>query len=59
MGCSAGILAIGLAKDLLKVHKNSNCLLFAHENITMNYYFGAEKSMLLPNVLFRVGGACV
>eukprot|EP01107_Rhizomastix_libera_P013018 TRINITY_DN3450_c1_g1_i1.p2 TRINITY_DN3450_c1_g1~~TRINITY_DN3450_c1_g1_i1.p2 ORF type:complete len:525 (-),score=128.39 TRINITY_DN3450_c1_g1_i1:1749-3323(-) len=58
MGCSAGILAIGLAKDLLKVHKNSNCLLFAHENITMNYYFGAEKSMLLPNVLFRVGGAC-
>lgn len=59
MGCSAGLIAVDLAKDLLQVHKNCNCIIVSTENITQNWYLGAEKSMLITNVLFRMGGAAV
>ncbi|KAF4362171.1 hypothetical protein F8388_010619 [Cannabis sativa] len=59
MGCSAGILAISLAKDLLKVHKNSLALVLSMEVVTQNGYEGNVKSMLLSNVLFRMGGAAI
>lgn len=59
MGCSAGIIAVDLAKDLLQVCRNSYALVVSTENITQNWYFGNRKSMLIPNCLFRVGGAAV
>ncbi|KAH9760820.1 3-ketoacyl-CoA synthase 11 [Citrus sinensis] len=46
MGCSAGLISIDLAKDLL-------------QNITLNWYFGNERSMLVSNCLFRMGGAAI
>lgn len=59
MGCSAGIISIDLAKDLLKIHNNSYALVVSTENITLNWYKGREKSMLIANTLFRVGGAAM
>ncbi|KAM7256564.1 hypothetical protein ACFE04_012305 [Oxalis oulophora] len=59
MGCSAGIISIDLAKDLLKVHPKSYALIVSTENITTNWYFGNERSMLISNCLFRVGGAAI
>lgn len=60
MGCSAGIIAVDLAKDLLqRVHKNCNCVIFSHENITQNWYRGNQKGMLITNTLFRVGGCAL
>lgn len=59
MGCSAGLLSLSLAKDLLQVHANSYALIVSMENITLNWYFGNNRSMLLSNCLFRVGGAAV
>ncbi|CAN4076605.1 unnamed protein product [Withania somnifera] len=59
MGCSAGLISIDLAKDLLQAHPNTYALVLSMENITLNWYFGNEKSMLLPNCLFRMGGAAV
>ncbi|KAF6156732.1 hypothetical protein GIB67_033201 [Kingdonia uniflora] len=59
MGCSAGLLSISLAKDLLKVHKNSLALVLSMETITPNGYSGNNKSMLLSNTLFRMGGAAL
>ncbi|GFY89346.1 3-ketoacyl-CoA synthase 7 [Actinidia rufa] len=59
MGCSAGLLSISLAKDLLKVHKNSIALVLSMEAVTPNGYEGKSKSMLLANALFRMGGAAV
>ncbi|KAA8536825.1 hypothetical protein F0562_029303 [Nyssa sinensis] len=59
MGCSAGILSVGLAQDLLKVHKNSLALVFSIEAVCINTYKGKVKSMLLPNCLFRMGGAAI
>ncbi|KAE8680024.1 3-ketoacyl-CoA synthase 18 [Hibiscus syriacus] len=59
MGCSAGVIAIDLAKDMLQVLRNSYAIVVSTENITQNWYFGNKKSMLIPNCLFRVGGAAI
>ncbi|EXB97050.1 3-ketoacyl-CoA synthase 6 [Morus notabilis] len=59
MGCSAGVISIDLARDLLQVHPNSNAVVISTEIITPNYYQGNERAMLLPNCLFRMGGAAI
>ncbi|RYR02763.1 hypothetical protein Ahy_B06g081586 isoform A [Arachis hypogaea] len=59
MGCSAGLISIDLAKDLLKANPNSYAVVVSTENITLNWYFGNERSMLLCNCIFRMGGAAV
>ncbi|CAN8327554.1 unnamed protein product [Cochlearia groenlandica] len=59
MGCSASVIAIDLAKDLLRVHKNTFALVVSTENITYHIYAGDNRSMMVSNCLFRVGGAAV
>ncbi|CAN6685987.1 unnamed protein product [Malus baccata var. baccata] len=59
MGCSAGVIAVDLAKDMLQIHRNTYAVVVSTENITQNWYFGNKKSMLIPNCLFRVGGSAV
>lgn len=57
MGCSAGVISIDLAKDLLQANRNSIAVVLSTENITQNWYTGNEKPMLVQNTLFRMGGA--
>ncbi|KAL5203810.1 hypothetical protein ABZP36_008681 [Zizania latifolia] len=59
MGCSAGLISIDLAKQLLQVHRNSYALVVSMENITLNWYWGNNRSMLVSNCLFRMGGAAI
>ena len=59
MGCSAGVIAIDLAKDALQVHKATYAIVLSTENITQNWYWGNNKTMLVSNCLFRVGGAAI
>ncbi|KAK9277317.1 hypothetical protein L1049_006858 [Liquidambar formosana] len=59
MGCSAGVIAIDLARDLLQVAPNSNAVVVSTEIITLAYYRGKERAMLVPNCLFRMGGAAI
>ncbi|XP_072979668.1 probable 3-ketoacyl-CoA synthase 20 [Typha angustifolia] len=59
MGCSAGLIAIDLAKNLLQVHPNSYALVVSTENMTLNGYLGNNRSMLVTNSLFRMGGAAI
>nr|AFY98637.1 beta-ketoacyl-CoA synthase II [Phaseolus vulgaris] len=59
MGCSAGLISIDLAKDLLQVHPNSYALVVSTENITLNWYSGNDRSKLVSNCLFRMGGAAI
>ncbi|XP_071690560.1 3-ketoacyl-CoA synthase 2-like [Rutidosis leptorrhynchoides] len=59
MGCSAGLLAIGLAKQLLQVHRNSYAMIVSTEIITENCYTGNDRSKFLINCLFRMGGAAI
>jgi 3-ketoacyl-CoA synthase len=40
-----------------QVYPNSTALVLSTENMTQNWYFGNDKSMLIPNCLFRTGGA--
>ncbi|GMI70188.1 3-ketoacyl-CoA synthase 2, DAISY [Hibiscus trionum] len=59
MGCSAGIISIDLAKQLLQVHGDTYALVVSTENLTNNWYKGNNRAMLVTNCLFRVGGAAV
>ncbi|KAK1421406.1 hypothetical protein QVD17_23716 [Tagetes erecta] len=59
MGCSASALAVDMAKNLLKVHKNSNAVIVSTEILSNGWYAGKERSMMILNCLFRSGGAAV
>ncbi|KAG6412931.1 hypothetical protein SASPL_125626 [Salvia splendens] len=59
MGCSAGLISVDLAKDLLQRYPNSNAVVISTEILTPNSYLGKERAMLLPNCLFRMGGAAI
>uniref|UniRef100_A0A7S0WIZ7 very-long-chain 3-oxoacyl-CoA synthase n=1 Tax=Chlamydomonas leiostraca TaxID=1034604 RepID=A0A7S0WIZ7_9CHLO len=40
-------------------NRSTYALVLSTENITQNWYFGNNRSMLMPNCLFRVGGAAM
>ena len=43
--------------NVVQALDNKRVLIVAHENITNNYYPGNNRSCLVSNCLFRVGGA--
>merc|ERR1712072_969928 len=59
MGCSANVISVDLAKQLLQNQPGSRALVVSTEIITPNMYLGNDKSMLVQNTLFRVGGAAL
>merc|ERR1712187_216843 len=59
MGCSANVISVDLAKQLLQNQPGSRALVVSTEIITPNLYVGNEKSMLLQYSLFRCGGVAL
>lgn len=61
MGCSAGIVSLDLATNVLRSGRlrDSYAMVVSTEILTLNFYTGSNRSMLLPNCLFRVGGAAI
>lgn len=59
MGCSAGLISIDLAKQLLENRPGSIAVVISLEDITQQLYTGTKRSMLLQNTLFRVGGSAI
>lgn len=59
MGCSAGVISIDLARNLMASRPNTIALVVSTENLTQNLYLGNDKSFLLQNTLFRCGGAAI
>ncbi|KAL6605810.1 hypothetical protein ACP70R_041463 [Stipagrostis hirtigluma subsp. patula] len=61
MGCSAGLISVEVAKNLLQVAapQGALALVVSTEIVSIHFYTGRNRAMLLPNVLFRMGGAAV
>ncbi|KAF3446133.1 hypothetical protein FNV43_RR11312 [Rhamnella rubrinervis] len=59
MGCSAGIIAVDLARDMLQANPNNYAVVVSTEMVGYNWYPGRERSMLIPNCFFRMGCSAV
>ncbi|KAK9131489.1 hypothetical protein Sjap_011976 [Stephania japonica] len=59
MGCSAGIIAIDLARDMLQANPNNFAVVVSTEMVAFNWYPGRNRSMLIPNCFFRMGCSAV
>ncbi|KAL9225261.1 hypothetical protein vseg_001207 [Gypsophila vaccaria] len=59
MGCSASMISMGLAQNLLKAHKECNVVIVSTEILTNGWYQGNERPKLVLNCLFRMGGASI
>ncbi|XP_062157775.1 3-ketoacyl-CoA synthase 10 [Alnus glutinosa] len=59
MGCSAGIIGVDLARDMLQSNPNNCAVVVSAEMVGYNWYQGREKSMLIPNCFFRMGCSAV
>jgi len=53
------VVAIDLARQMLQIYPNSYALVVSHENLTSNWYPGSDRSMLVPNCIFRSNGAAM
>jgi predicted naringenin-chalcone synthase len=54
-GCSAGVISVDLAKNILAGRPNSLALVVSTENLTQALYLGNDRAFLLQNTLFRCG----
>ncbi|KAK8952449.1 3-ketoacyl-CoA synthase 10 [Platanthera zijinensis] len=59
MGCSAGIIAVDLARDMLQANGNSYAVVVSTEAVSFTWYAGRNRSMLIPNCFFRMGCSAV
>lgn len=59
MGCGANAIAIDMAKNLLKIYKNSNALILSTEILSTGWYGGNEQAKMMLNCTFRMGSAAI
>ncbi|KAM3341016.1 3-ketoacyl-CoA synthase 5-like [Capsicum galapagoense] len=59
MGCSANSLAMDMARNIMKTHKNSNAVILSTEILSTGWYPGKERPFMMLNCIFRLGGAAI
>jgi len=59
MGCSMGVVSVNLIRDLLKARPNSVCMFATTEITSPAFYTGTDRSRMVTNLLFRIGGAAM
>ncbi|MBA0568178.1 hypothetical protein Golob_005687 [Gossypium lobatum] len=59
MGCSAGLIAVDLARDMLQANPNNYAVVVNTEMVGYNWYPGRDQSILVSNCSFRMGCSVV
>ncbi|KAJ3673659.1 hypothetical protein LUZ60_005651 [Juncus effusus] len=59
MGCSAGVIALDLARDMLQAYPGGYGVVVSTEAVSFTWYGGNRRSMLIPNCFFRSGCSAV
>ncbi|XP_042408571.1 3-ketoacyl-CoA synthase 10-like [Zingiber officinale] len=59
MGCSAGVIALDLARDMLQANSSTYAVVVSTEAVSFTWYAGRRRSMLIPNCFFRMGCSAV
>ncbi|KAK3160958.1 hypothetical protein QOZ80_1BG0069360 [Eleusine coracana subsp. coracana] len=60
MGCSAGLVSVGVAKNILQVAPpGTHVLIVSTEILSSQNYVGKEREMLMPNCIFRMGAGAM
>jgi hypothetical protein len=54
-----GLISVDAVKKLLEVSQRGKKALWCTEIMTSHFYKGNNRAMLLPNALFRMGGAAL
>ena len=44
---------------MLQLYPDSYAVVVSHENLTNNWYPGKDRSMLVPNCIFRCNGSAL
>ncbi|ESR66183.1 hypothetical protein CICLE_v10007953mg [Citrus x clementina] len=59
MGCSAGVIGVDLARDMLQANHNNYAVVVSTEMVGYNWYAGRDRSMMIPNCFFRMGCSAI
>ncbi|KAI3450464.1 hypothetical protein Pfo_007129 [Paulownia fortunei] len=59
MGCSASLVSINIVQNIFKTQKNLQALVVTSESLSLGWYTGNDRSMILANCLFRSGGCAM
>ncbi|KAL3653124.1 3-ketoacyl-CoA synthase 12 [Castilleja foliolosa] len=59
MGCSASLVSVDIIRSVFKARKHTKALLVTSESLSLSWYNGNNRSMILANCLFRAGGCAV
>lgn len=59
MGCSASLVSINIVQTICRSKKNVQALVVTSESLSLNWYNGNDRSMILANCLFRTGGCAM
>lgn len=61
MGCSANTLAVDMVRNIMLAHpyRTYNAVILSTEILSTGWYPGKERSFMVLNCIFRMGGAAV
>ncbi|KAE8666676.1 3-ketoacyl-CoA synthase 3 [Hibiscus syriacus] len=59
MACSASLISLEIVRNVFKLYKNMFALLVTTDSLSLDWYPGTDKPMILSNCLFPSGGCAI